>query len=354
MSIGLRLRLAVCASLVVLAACSAPAPEPPAAEPIAEVRVAEVRAMALSDHLQAYGDVGYSPKVLRVIDTTAEVIVEQVYASVGQPVSEGTPLLRIRPTSNSLLEFKKAATDRAFARQEAARITRLFSQRLATNADRAAAEQVLRSAEDTWASAVSRLGDGKAREVRAETNGVVASIDVERGDIAPADTPLVHLADTGLLQVRLGVEPSDLPRVRAGQSVSLSPVYDRDIKLPGTVTSVVTQVDPDTRLAEALVDMDALGDLLPGSTVHATIQVDVRPGVLGVPRAAVLYSGDKPYVFVVANGRAQRVWIEAGQDDGDNVEVLGGLADGQSVVVEGNYVLEDAMAVRVLPLATAP
>lgn len=248
MIIGHRLGLPAFASVVVvLAACSAPAPEPAGAGPTAEVRVAEVRAVALSDHLQAYGDVGYSPKVLRVVDTTAEVIVEQVYASVGQPVTSGTPLLRIRPTSNSLLELNKAATDRAFARQESERIARLFSQQLATNADRAAATQALRSAEDTWVSAVSRIGDGKPRDVEAETNGVIASIDVERGDIAPADSPLVHLADTGMLQVRLGIEPSDLPRVTAGQSVTLSPVYDRGITLPGMVTSVVTQVDPNTK-----------------------------------------------------------------------------------------------------------
>ena len=100
--------------------------------------------------------------------------------------------------------------------------------------------------------------------------------------------------------------------------------------------------------------MDAGGGLLPGSTVRATIQVESRPGILGVPRTAVLYSGNKPYVFVVANGLAQQVWIEAGQDDGDHVEVLGGLTIGQSVVVEGNYVLSDGMTVSILPPATSP
>ena len=38
-----------------------------------------------------------------------------------------------------------------------------------------------------------------------------------------------------------------------------------------------------------------------------------------------------------ANGHAQQTWIQAGQDDGNHVEVLGGLTAGQSVVVEGNY-----------------
>jgi RND family efflux transporter MFP subunit len=346
--------LVFAASVLALAGCSAPAPEPAGPAPTAEVRIAEVRAITLSDHLEAYGDVGYSPKVLRVIDTTAEVIVEQVYASVGQAVAEGTPLLRIRPTSNSLLELNKAAADRVFAQQESDRIARQFARQLATNADRAAAAQALRSAEATWRSAASRVGDGSARDMKAETDGVIASIDVERGDIAPADTALVHLADTGMLQVRLGIEPSDLPRVSAGQSVVLSPVYDRGITLHGTVASVVTQVDPGTRLAEALVDVTTQGDLLPGSTVRATIQVKAGPGVIGIPRAAVLYSGDKPYVFIVANGHAQQTWIQAGQDDGNHVEVLGGLTAGQSVVVEGNYILEDGMAVTVLPPATSP
>jgi multidrug efflux pump subunit AcrA (membrane-fusion protein) len=60
----------------------------------------------------------------------------------------------------------------------------------------------------------------------------------------------------------------------------------------------------------------------------------------------------KPYAYVVAGGKAARVELKTGQDDGKRVEVLEGLKAGQQVVVEGNYELEDGMAVH--PAAATP
>lgn len=346
--------LLVLAMVAMTAACSPSPTANAAASPVAQIKTAPVAPLTLASTLEAYGSVGYSPKVLRMVDAPSEVMVLQVYVSIGQSVAAGDRLLSLRPTAGSMEELRKARTDLDFARAQASRTQRLFDQQLATNADRAAATQALETAQAIWASAQSRIRGEGEQALRAEVPGIVAGIDVERGDIAPADTVLIRLADTGQLQVRVGIEPSDLPRVQVGQLVSLSPVYDGQTTVDGTVTSVVAQVDPVTRLAEALVDLDAPTALLPGSTVRASIQVQRREGVLGIPRSAVLYSGDRAYAFVVEGGKARQTWIEPGQDDGDNVEIVSGLTAGQTVVVEGNYVLEDGMDVSVASPGATP
>jgi multidrug efflux pump subunit AcrA (membrane-fusion protein) len=62
------------------------------------------------------------------------------------------------------------------------------------------------------------------------------------------------------------------------------------------------------------------------------------------------------HVFVVAGGKAQRVFVTAGRDHGDEIEVSGAVHAGQVVAVQGAYELQDGMAVKVAgaPDAGAP
>jgi membrane fusion protein, multidrug efflux system len=65
------------------------------------------------------------------------------------------------------------------------------------------------------------------------------------------------------------------------------------------------------------------------------------------PRAAVVFDETGPHVFVVAAGKAQRVFVTLGLDHGDEVEVRGKLPPGAQVAVEGAYELQDGMPVKV-------
>jgi len=64
-----------------------------------------------------------------------------------------------------------------------------------------------------------------------------------------------------------------------------------------------------------------------------------------VPQSAVL---ENAYVFVVEGGKAVRKDVKLGLENTRMVEVLSGLADGEAVVVEGNYGLEEGAPVQVL------
>jgi hypothetical protein len=66
-----------------------------------------------------------------------------------------------------------------------------------------------------------------------------------------------------------------------------------------------------------------------------------------VPRAALVFDETGAHVFVVQGGVARRVFVTAGRDHGDEVEVSGPITAGQSVAVQGAYELQDGMAVKV-------
>ena len=313
--------------------------------PTAGVRVEPVHRVDMKTTLEAYGTVGYPPESLRTIDAAAELRVEKVLVSTGESVRAGQALIVARATANSDLELQRARTDFRFGKQELARILALRQQQLATNTEVAAARQAYDNARAALDSITARLHNRNG-EILAGKDGWIASVDVQQGDTVAAGASLLHLADRANLRLRLGIEPADLDLVEEGQNVSMAAVYDGKITAAGRIAKLVRQVDPQTRLAEALVDVEAASGLLPGSTVRASIELRQRRNVLAVPRSAVLYSGNRPYVFLAGKGHARQAWVQPGQDDGRRIEIVSGLKDGDQVVVEGNYELEDNMPIR--------
>ena len=320
------------------------------AGPTATVRVQPISAKAIRTTLDAYGTVGFPPEYLHSVDASAEVRVERVLVSSGESVRRGQTLMVVRPTANSSLELAKARADLQFSSQQLARLTALRRQELATNTELAAGRLAQDTARAVLGNIESRLGNQNG-EILAAREGFVAVVDAQQGDIVAAGASLLHLADRANLRLRLGVEPSDLSRVKENQPVRVSAIYDSKITAAGRVIKLVRQVDPQTRLAEALVDIDAASGLLPGSTVKATIELTSIPHALTVPRSAVLYSGERAYVFVVKGNKAYQAWVELGLVSGDELQVLSGVKQADAVVVEGNYELQDGMAVKLAAAA---
>ncbi|MEO6065307.1 MAG: efflux RND transporter periplasmic adaptor subunit [Lysobacterales bacterium] len=329
-----------------LVACEPKATDGAKSAPTALVKVEIAARRPMIQTLEAYGTADYAAQSQRIVDSAAEVVIEQVLVAPGQTVSPGQALLKVRSSSNSTLELERARNDRDAAEQEMRRTQRMFSQRLATNSDMTLAKQNADNARANFESASSRVGDAGTRTITADRELTVASVDVSRGDIVPADTPLLHLVSNAEISVRLGIEPADLRLVSKGQPVTISPVYDLATGISGTISEVARQVDAQTRLTQVLVALPATDQLLPGSTVRGLVELRRRDAVLSVPRDAILREDNTVYLFVVNGATARRIDVTVGQDDGNRIEVLSGLKGGEGVVVEGNYVLEDGMGIR--------
>lgn len=335
------------AAVLLVTACGGGTDNTPAPAPTAQVSEALVDTRAMQRRLPAYGTVDYAPDARRTVSTPGDVQIETVMVRAGEAVVDGQPMMRVRATATAQQALQTSRADLAAGQQEMARVDRLYGQHLATNADRTAARQALSNARSVNASAVQRLGADGSRTILAAGAGSVISVDVAVGDTATAGSALLHLASSDQLYVRLGIEPADIALVRPGQTVELQAAYDGAKPVTGSVSSVSPQIDPQLQLAQALVKLEATGGLLPNAPVHAQIIVDRRDGALAVPSAAVLHDGDTTHVFVAASGKAQRVRVRTGIEDGDRIQITAGLRAGQRVVVEGNHELQDGMAIEV-------
>ena len=318
----------------------------PQAATVATVHVAPATLAPMQQYLTAYGTLAYSADALHAISVPYQARVEKVDVVAGQAVRKGDAIIALQPTAASALELQRADNDAQFARSQLTRTRELFDQHLATNTDLAAAEQAAHNATAAQASARARFGNTGERSLHADHDGVVADISARAGDVIAADTVFAHIGDTTGLRLELGVEPSAIAQVRIGATVKFHLLQDGAAQFSASVERVGTQIDAATRLIPVVARPHDTARLAPGSAVSARIETGTGKPVLGVPRAAVLWQGDKAYVFVVQSGKAVRRFVDAGADDGERIEIKSGLAAGDSVVVLGNYELEDGMAVK--------
>jgi RND family efflux transporter MFP subunit len=121
-----------------------------------------------------------------------------------------------------------------------------------------------------------------------------------------------------------------------------------EASVPGRVVRTAGALDPSTRTMLAEVDVpNTSGVLLPGMYAQVRLAVrSVTPGVL-LPANALVVRSAGPQVALVRDGRVHFVKVVLGRDLGTDVEVLSGLDDGATVVMNPSDEVTDGAPVRV-------
>lgn len=336
-----------------LSGCSSSAPEAPAA-PVALVEVQPAATRTLSETLSAYGTAEFASADAASLSVQVESQVAQVLVTAGTEVKRGQALLQLAPSATSRLDFGKARRDADVTAAERDRLKRLRSEGLATESDLQNAINAAATAAATRDSLVVQLGARGMQTLRAPRDGIVDSLAVQPGDVLAPGTVAVRISAPDNLQVRLGVEPEDAGLLAAGQAVTLAPLGAAATTVSANIFDVDRRIDPLTRLVAALVRLPPRSGVLPGAALRADIVVAQHANVVTVPRTALLYTGEQAYLFVARERTAQRREIKTGVRDGETVEITEGLKSGESVIVAGNAVLEDGMAIRMAAADQAP
>jgi len=239
----------------------------------------------------------------------------------------------------------------AQAERDRSRVEKLAEARAATTEE---VEKVSAATEATAAALeAASLRLDEARRLVAESTlvapfaGTVTAVRLQPGEWASPGMPVIELSGGGDLEVLVEVPEAVAIRVHSGQSVA--------VDLPASGKQTTGRVDKLSMAAigagslfPLVVKLAAHPDLLPGSTVEVQLEVH-QERALGLPLDAVLNPGSStPSVFLVADGRAEQVFLDLGRLDGGLITVEGSLAAGDQVVVAGNTSLVDGDLVEVL------
>jgi RND family efflux transporter MFP subunit len=313
--------------------------------PTAVITVSPARSGAVEQLVQVYGVVAADPAASINVAAPKQAIVARVLVRTGETVRAGQPLVEVANAPGSELAFRQAADAATFARNDLARVQRLYEEKLAANDQLEAAKKALADAE-AGLTAQQKQGASKPLQVlSAPQAGVVTAVSASPGDHVAQDAPLVALARAGAEVAKLGLEPG-VAAIAPGQSVTIRPVAG-GAPIVSRISMVGRAADQSTKTLDALAPLNGAG-LPVGAAVRAEVATGQHQGLI-VPRTAVVFDETGAHLFTVSGGKAHRVFVQTGSDHGDDLEVKGQIAPGALIAVEGAYELQDGMAVKVRP-----
>jgi HlyD family secretion protein len=202
-------------------------------------------------------------------------------------------------------------------------------------------EVAIRMAEREVAVAGAALAASESRlreaSVLAPLSGLILSREVEPGAVVVAGAPVFKMVDPRTVWVRIHLDESLLGAVRLGQPAQVTLRSSPGRRFAGEVVRIGEESD---RVAEELSVEIRLREAPPrlriGEQAEATITTRAAAPARVLPAAALVRdAAGRPAVFVAENGRARLRPVTIGARDPRSgaVELAGGIADGERVVV---------------------
>lgn len=184
-------------------------------------------------------------------------------------------------------------------------------------------------------------------DIRAPFEGRVRERFIDPGQTVAVGTPLFSVADPHPLLARIHLPEKDMVRISPAQDVLVQPDSDPSSSYSGQVLRVAPGVDPRTGTVKTTCQVDdPTGALRPGSFVRVRIRTDVHGRALVVPKRALVPEAGDTFVFKAEGDSVLKVPVSTGYADGNMMEVLAGLAEGDRVVTVGQGALKTGSRVR--------
>jgi len=164
---------------------------------------------------------------------------------------------------------------------------------------------------------------------------------IQEGATVRERQSILTIPDMREMAVKVNIHESAVQRVAVGQTVKVSVDAFPDEQLTGVVTKVAVVADsansfmnPDLKVYPTTIKIDGTHDWLrPGMSAEIEILVRSLEDVIYVPIQAVTYFDDTRVVYVSNRGRPERREVEVGTFSESFIEIVGGLEEGEEVLL---------------------
>jgi membrane fusion protein (multidrug efflux system) len=191
--------------------------------------------------------------------------------------------------------------------------------------------------------------------IRAPFPGYVAERNLDTGAYVTSATAststmsrgIMSLHDVSTVRVLIEVVERDIPLVKVGQKAELRAEAYPDQVFEGTVTRIVQALNRATRTMTVEIDLPNKDRRLKGGMfARVEVMVGTHHQALQIPIDAVSRLEDEQYIYVVRDGKAQRVDVEIGTHSGNLVEITKGLTGHEQIIVAGKDLVHDGTPVQ--------
>jgi membrane fusion protein (multidrug efflux system) len=178
--------------------------------------------------------------------------------------------------------------------------------------------------------------------ITSPVTGFVAKRNVDPGAFVSQNTAIVDVVDITTVRLLASVVERDLKELQRGNPTKVDVDAYPGEHFTGRIARVSPVLDPATRTAPIEIEIpNADFRLKPGMYARVGITTNTRKDALVVPASAVVDLGGRRGVFTPLNESAVFRAITTGTEQMALVEVLGGLAEGDTVITTGSGALRD-------------
>lgn len=278
-------------------------------------------------------------------------ILKNVHVKKGQRVKKGQLLATIDDggMSQSLaqMQVQKALAKTTFERQE-----RLWNQNIGSEIQYLQAKTVY----DGQVKAVNAMQQQVAKaSIKAPFSGTIDDIITEKGNVvATGLTAIFRIVSLENMYVKADVPETYITSVTIGKQVEVSfavlgETFDTTISQTGSF------INPNNRTFKAEIDLkNRKNNIKPNLTARLKINDYTNKNAIVIPQSIISENAQgEQYIYILKQinqdkAVASRVIIETGKKQGNSIEVLSGLKDGDQIIEEGARSVKDEQPVKII------
>jgi HlyD family secretion protein len=328
------------------------------------VELAKARRTSLADEITVVGNL-IGEATVAVAPRTAGRL-QDMYVRLGDRVARGQRMAKIEDfeiveqvkqaeaaQEVSLATIRQREADLKLAETNAERSRSLFERQLLP-------KQTLDDNEARYQAAVAQLDLARAQNAQSKArldelrinlantvitspvNGFVARRAVDPGAFVSQNAPVADVVDITTVRLVANVVEKDLKQLESGNTTRVEVDAYPGETFMGRIARVSPVLDPATRTASIEIEIpNPAFRLKPGMYARVGITTQTNKDALVLPASAVVDLGGRRGVFQLQNDVAIFHTVQVGSEQGDVVEILGGLKEGDEVVSTGAGSIRD-------------
>lgn len=278
-------------------------------------------------------------------------ILQQLFVKEGQKVSKGQTLGRIDDGGLSS-QLAQMETQAALAKTTFERQQNLWNQKIGS-------EIQYLQAKTNYNAQLKALGQMRAQiaktVIRAPFTGTIDEIVSERGSVVGPGTPVLRIVSLGNMYLEAEVPEKNIGTIKKGSDVIVNfPVLGETLNTK--VTQVSNYINPENRSFNIQIAVpNKSGNIKPNLSSKIQIKDYTNSKAITVPTSIISENADgEQYLYIAqnpdkdGNAIAKRVIVKVGLSQGELVEIIDGIKDGDLIISEGARSVKDGQKVAII------
>ena len=182
--------------------------------------------------------------------------------------------------------------------------------------------------------------------IYAPVSGVIEKKLVDTGDYVKMGDPIVQIVSQKRLIAHLPFPESIAAKLKPGLAVRLTTPTTAGL-VNSTINELKPQITMGSRAVDVIANVNDVAGWQPGASVTGVVVLGEQPAAMMVPEQSVVLRPAGEVVYVVRGNMAYQAIVKTGLRQAGLVEILAGVQDNATIVVDGAGFLTDEAVIKI-------